>query len=121
MAKKFQDAKKYAQDCDSCQMMGHPNRVNEMSLQPQLVVEPFDRWALDFVEPINPPSKQKVYMLVCTYYMNKWVEVVALIKSNDQAMMEFLYEEILTRFGVPKEIVTDGGMQFVSHKIESLL
>ena len=36
-------------------------------------------------------------------------------------MIDFLYGEIFTRFGVPKEVVTDGGPQFVSHQFESLL
>ena len=80
-----------------------------MPLQPQVVVEPFDRWALDFIGQIIPHSKQKVYILVCTDYMTKWVKVVALAKANDQAMIDFLYSEIFTRFGVPKEVVTDGG------------
>ena len=51
----FRDANKYVQACDNCQRMGQPNILDEMPLQPQLVVEPFDRWALDFVGPINPP------------------------------------------------------------------
>ena len=51
----FQDEGKYVQAYDSCKRMGHPNRLDEMPLQPQLVVEPFDRWALDFVGPIDPP------------------------------------------------------------------
>ena len=101
--------------------MGQPKRLDEMPLQPQLVVEPFERWALDFVGPINPPSKKKVYILVCTNYMTKWVEVVALVKANDQDVTIFLHGEIFTHFGVPKEIVTDGGPQFVSCKLESLL
>ena len=90
------------------------NRLDEMPLQPQLVVEPFDRWALDFVGPINPPSKKKFYILVCTGYMEEWVEAVALVKDNEQAIIDFLYGEIFTHFGVPKEIVIDGGPQFVS-------
>ena len=53
--------------------------------------------------------------------MTKWVEAVALFKANDQAIMYFLYGEIFNHFGVPKEIVTDGGPQFVSCKLESLL
>ena len=85
------------------------------------MVEPFDRWDLDFVGPLNPLSKQKMYILVCTGYMTKWVEAVALVKANDQAVMDFLYGQIFTHFGVPKEIVTDGGPQFVSHKLEALL
>ena len=84
------------------------------------MVEPFDIWALDFVGPINPPSKQKVYILICTDYMTKWIEVVVLVKANDQPIIEILYADIFTLFGVPKEIVTDRGPQFVSRKMEAM-
>jgi hypothetical protein len=30
--------------------------------RPQVLIEPFEKWALDFVGPINPPSKQKRYI-----------------------------------------------------------
>ena len=93
--------------------MGQPNRLDQMPLQPQLVVEPFDRWALDFFGPTNPHSRKKAYILVCIDYMMKWVEAVALVKANDQAVIDFLYGEIFTHFGVPKEVVTNGGAQFV--------
>ena len=53
----FRDAKRYVQSCDSCQRMGHPNKTDQMPLQPQVVVEPFDRWALDFVGPISLLSR----------------------------------------------------------------
>ena len=92
-----------------------------MPLQSQLVAEPFDRWALDFIGPISSPSRQKVYILVCIDYMTKWVEAVALAKANDQAVIDFLYSEIFTHFGVPIEVVTDGGPQFMSRQFESLL
>ena len=101
--------------------MGQPNRLDRIPLQPQLVVEPSDRWALDFVGPISPHSRKKSYILVCTSYMMKWVEGVDLVKANDQAVIDFLYGEIFTHFGVPKEVVIDGGSQFVSHRFEALL
>ena len=66
------------------------------------MVEPFDRWDLDFIGPISLHSKQKDYILVCTNYMMKWVEGVALVKANDQAVIDFLYSEIFTHFEVPK-------------------
>ena len=53
--------------------------------------------------------------------MTKWVEAMDLVKANDQDVIEFWYREIFTRFIVPKEIITDGGPYFVSHKFESLL
>ena len=53
--------------------------------------------------------------------MTKWVEAATLVRATNQAVVDFLLEEIFTRFGVPKEIVTYGGPQFVSHKVEALL
>ena len=52
--------------------------------------------------------------------MTKWVETMELVKSNDHAIIDFLNGDIFTYFGVPREIVTDGGAQFVSHKMEAL-
>ena len=53
--------------------------------------------------------------------MKKGVEAVALVKANDQVVIDFLYSEIFTYFGVPKEVDTDGGPYFVSHQFETFL
>ena len=107
--------------CDSCQRMDQPNHRDEMPLNPQVTLEPFEKWALDFVGPINPPSNQRVYILVCTDYMTKWVEAKALIKANEEAVLTFLFEEIFVRFGLPRELVTDGGPPFNSHGFKDTL
>ena len=74
-----------------------------MPLQPQVLIEPFEKWALYFVGPINPPSKQKKYILVCTDYVTKWVEAKALPSATENSVIQFLFEDIFTRFGVPKK------------------
>ena len=76
---------------------------------------------LRFCWPYQPSFQGKSYILVCTEYMMKWVEAMDLVKSNYQDVIDLLYVEIFTRFGVPKEVVTDGGPQFVSHQFEALL
>ena len=58
--------------------MGKPTPRDEMPLQPQLTFEPFDKWGMDFIRPINPPSKQKQHIIVCTDYLTKWVETKAI-------------------------------------------
>eukprot|EP00253_Pinus_taeda_P031758 PITA_31758 len=55
----FKDAKQYVKRCDSCQRVGKSTLSNEMPLQPHVLIEPFEKWVLDFIGPINPPSKQK--------------------------------------------------------------
>ena len=61
----FRDAKKYIRSCDSFQIMGKLVARDEMTLQPQVLIEPFEKWALNFVGPIDPPLQGKRYILVC--------------------------------------------------------
>lgn len=78
----FRDARKYVTGCDSFQRMGQPSRANKMSLQPQLGIEPFEKWVIDFIGPFNPPSQQKFHILVCMDYMTKWVEAKVVVKET---------------------------------------
>jgi len=86
-----------------------------------VVLEPFEKWAIDFVGPFSLSSHQKVYMLVCTDYLTKWVEAKAMAKATEQVVLDFLFEENFARYGTPREIVSDGVTQFTSHMIARLM
>ena len=47
------DAIEYAMSCDICQHVGKPSWQDEMSLVSQVTLQPFDKWAIDFVGRIN--------------------------------------------------------------------
>jgi hypothetical protein len=81
--------------------MGKPLPTDEMPLKPQVHIDPFEKWVLDFIGLINPPSKGKQYILVCIDYVTKWVEAKALVRVTEQSVVNFLFEEIFFRFGVP--------------------
>ena len=80
-----------------------------MSLQPQVTFEPFEKWGMNFVGPINPPSKQKSYIIMCTDYMIKWAETKVIKAATKEKVVEFLREKIFYKFGYPRELVTDQG------------
>jgi transposase InsO family protein len=65
-------------------------------------------------------SRRKSYILVCTDYVTKWVEAKALFRAIEKFVVEFIYEDMFTCFGVPCEIVTDQGIQFTSKLMKEI-
>ena len=92
-----------------------------MKLQPQMVLEPFEKWAIDFVGPINPPSCQHSYILICTFYVTKLMEEKELMVENKQAVVDFIHKYIFVRFGIPWEIVINGRTWFTSRLVRDLM
>ena len=101
--------------------MGKPTPRDEIPLQPQVTFEPFDKWGMDFIGSINPPSKQKQHIIVCTDYLTKWAETKEINAAIEEKVVEFLREIVFYKFGYPRELVTDQGNQFTSSMIEELL
>ena len=53
-------------------------------------------------------------------YVTKWAEAKALVRATEQTVVNFLFEEIFVRYGVPREIVIDQGTQFTSKLIKDI-
>ena len=57
---------------------------------------------------------QKVFLLVVIDYFSKLVEAEAFSRITNLQIRKFLWTNVITRFGVPHEIVSDNGPQFTS-------
>ena len=76
------------------------------------------RWSMDIVEPLHD-SKQKRFLLVLTDFFSKWVEADSYASIKDVQVENFVWKNIITRHGVPYEIATDNGSQFISTRFEA--
>lgn len=79
---------------------------------------PFMRWAIDIVGPF-PASKQKCFLLVMMDYLTKCVKAESYALINDTDVQQFVWKNIICQHGLPYEIVTDNGSQFISAKFEN--
>ncbi|XP_026429829.1 uncharacterized protein LOC113326293 [Papaver somniferum] len=114
------DAKEYTKKCVSCQMHGPLIKRPANELHPVMSAWPFSKWGLDIVGPFPAAPEGVKYMLVATDYFTKWVEAVALVKTEEVHVRRFIWENIVCSFGIPATIVSDNGKQFDSEKIKSL-
>ena len=68
-----------------------------------------------------PSSLGYLYILVGVDYVSKWVEAVPCRVADHRVVLKFLKENIFSRFGVPKAIISDGDSHFCNKPFKSLL
>jgi transposase InsO family protein len=93
-----------------------------MPLAPQMTLQAFEKWAIDFVGPINPPGKctRARYIITTTEYLTIWAESRAVKDYSASTTTCFIFDDIITRFGFPKVLMSDQGTHFINKIIEAL-
>ncbi|RVW68131.1 Pol polyprotein [Vitis vinifera] len=81
---------------------------------------PHHVWDIDFMGPF-PMSFGYSYILVGVDYVSKWVEAIPCKTNDHRVVLKFLKENIFSRFGVPKAIISDGGTHFCNKPFKTLL
>ena len=60
----------------------------------------------------TPPAKCHKYIIVAVEYFTKWVEAMPTFGNDGEIAALFLFNQVIDRFGIPREIVTDHGNHF---------
>ena len=109
----FFDTHKEVASCHKYQIFEGRRKLFQLPLRPIQVESPFQQWGLDFIGEINPSSLgQQKWIITATYYFTKCIEAIPTRKATDIVIMQFLEEHILSRFGVPRKLITDNASAF---------
>jgi hypothetical protein len=104
----FKDAHAYTGNCKTCQISVRKKRRAAIPLQPVTVSRPFEQWGVDIIGEIIPNSlKLHNYILTATDYFTKWAKAIPLTHVNEKIVIQFIEQQLITRFGVPSVLVFD--------------
>lgn len=115
-----QDVKEYVKKCDQCQRQRESYSAPSTKFHMLTSTWTFSQWGMYILGPFPPATGQLKYLIVAINYFTKWVEVEALVKITTTNILEFIKRSILARFGVPQDIVTANGTQFIDMKLNTL-
>ena len=111
----FADTYKQVSTCHECQVFEGKRKLLPLPLKPVSVEAPFQKWDLDFIGETNPTSSgHHRWILIATDYFTKWIEAIPTRQATNVIIIEFLLNNILSRFGCPRKIVTNNVKAFTS-------
>ena len=115
----YKDTAEYAKACPECQKTAARRPPRAPLLPLPIIEEPFSRIAMDIVGPLSRSRSGKSYILVICDYATSYPEAVALKSIDAECIAEELMQ-LFSRTGIPQEILTDQGSNFMSQLLAEL-
>ncbi|GJU82044.1 reverse transcriptase domain-containing protein [Tanacetum coccineum] len=88
------------------------NHVVQQKLTPITSSWPFYKWGID-ISGLFPKAQGKVkFLIVAVDYFTKWIEAKPVATITGNQVKKFIWDNIVCRFELPREIISDNGKQF---------
>ncbi|GJS42716.1 reverse transcriptase domain-containing protein [Tanacetum coccineum] len=101
------DARDMIRTCNDCQIHRPMPRNPQQPLTPITAPWSFYKWGIDIAGPFpEGPGKVK-FLIVAMDYFTKWIEAKSMATINGNQVKKFVWDNIVCRFGLPGEIVSD--------------
>ena len=98
----------YVRKCPKCQAYADKIEAPPVPLYSMVSPWPFSQWGIDVIGVIHPQATNgHKFILVAIDYFTKWIEAQSYAKITRKAVARFIKINLICRFGVPQQIITD--------------
>ena len=115
-----QDVRDFGLSCRVCREAGRAGK-KRAPLQQYVVGEPWDRVGLDAMGPFPVSARGNRYIIVAMDYFTKWPEAFPVPNLQAETVARGLTENVVSRFGIPRELHTDQGRTFEAEVFQEVL
>eukprot|EP00745_Piridium_sociabile_P039699 TRINITY_DN746_c0_g1_i1.p1 TRINITY_DN746_c0_g1~~TRINITY_DN746_c0_g1_i1.p1 ORF type:complete len:924 (-),score=128.82 TRINITY_DN746_c0_g1_i1:522-3017(-) len=117
----FGDIRRYCQSCIRCQKTCYKGKIKRVPMVKMPVIGvPFQRVGVDIIGPIKPRSESgKKFVLVMVDFATRYPEATPLKEITAKSVADALWV-MWSRTGIPGEVLTDRGTQFMSKTMEEV-
>lgn len=110
----YMDLVEFCRTCPECQLTAPGQKGNRVPLVPMPIIEvPFRRIGMDIVGPLERSRRGNRYILVIVDYATRYPEAFPLRQIKARQVANALLQ-LVTRVGIPQEVLTDQGTNFTS-------
>ena len=111
----------YVRRCIDCQRYKASNLKPMGLLQTPIMRQRFEVLSIDLFGPLveSPTGLRWIFIIEDT--ASRWVELFALQEATAANCATTLLEEVILRFGVPRRVISDNGVQFVADVMQKLM
>lgn len=114
------DVAEFIRKCPCCQKNRPFQKESNGPNRSLTVYEPFQRLAMDFIGPLPVDENGNAFLLVIVDTFTRWVELFALSSATAESTAECILQ-IIGRYGLPEEILSDNGPQFTAKMIQTMM
>jgi hypothetical protein len=107
----LREANQLVKHCNGCQRFSKHRHTPATALKTIQLTWPFVLWGLDMVGPFRTTPGGLTHLLVAVDKFTKWIEAKPIKKLDDSSTIKF-FNEIIVRYGVPHNIITNNGTNF---------
>lgn len=112
------DVTQYIAKCLNCQRFKPTNLKPAGLLQTPIQSRRFEVLAIDLFGPLPEAPTGERWIYIVEDLASRWVELFALKAATAEACSRVLIDEIIFRYGVPRKVISDNGVQFVSNVMQ---